>query len=322
MKFSDQVDKLFPAIIAAWRDIPSAAKNATNPHLKNHYADLVSIMDAVKPSLAAHGLAALQPVGYETLADGTVSPVIETYIIHTSGQWMMEPFSMASLDKKPQTVGATITYARRYALGGMLSMVAEMDDDGNSGSLTTGPKQQHRPAPQTKKEVNDVAASASQAVEIPRTETDIARDLRNKLIEISGADHSVVRAYFTGIWPEGTPKDSAAYIKPLNSIIQYVSRGDEEKARFKAEAEKLGQTWRSSQAPADVNSVADAVAKRYKIGSGPVLLKTIEKMYKGVDNDADALLKFLQIYLSDETAFDRLQENAANKIPLQDWVYG
>jgi len=111
MIFSEQTDKLMPAVIKAWSDIKAAVKDSVNPHLKNHYADLASVMDAVKKPLADNDLAVLQPVKDNTSSDPGAT--VETYIMHSSGQYMMSEFSMSAVDRKPQTIGATITYLRR-----------------------------------------------------------------------------------------------------------------------------------------------------------------------------------------------------------------
>lgn len=327
MQFSEQIDKLMPAVIAAWAEIPSAAKDAKNPHLKNDYATLAALAEAAKEPLAKHKLAVLQPVTYQRMDNGDTAPVVETYVVHESGQWMMSPFSMTPVDQKPQTLGSVVTYIRRYAVGGMLFMIAEKDDDGNAASGTTGtPRQVHSqkpPAPTPKAETA-----------VPESPV---KALRNKVMEISGCDLNTIKIFFQGIWPDGAPKDPAAYSKPLEDLLVYISRGEKEIASLKANPSKLGQMWVAQQqeggeatAPAeetkldtaDINAYADAVAKKRGIGTGAILLKTIDKLFANVPNykTDEALAKFLGWYEQDADAFEQLKASAKLGITLTEMV--
>lgn len=324
MLFSEQTDKLMPAVIKAWASIEAAVKNSTNPHLKNHYADLASLMDAVKQPMVDNGLAVFQPVA---AVEGDLPAVaVDTYIMHTSGQWMMSSFSMVSVDRKPQAVGATITYLRRYALGAMLGMVAEEDDDGNSGSGTTGPRQQNaRPTSQPKQQPAPVKTEPAAT-----NDADLARDLRNKLMELTGTDLAAVKQYFSGIWPGGSPKEPVAYIKPLNDIIAYVSRGQQEKGSFKEDPTNFGKLWAEknfgtqaeNQSEMSIEELAEAAAKKHNAGNGKVLLKTLDTIFKAVpDYKDDASLKaFILLYHEDPEAFDEAKASAAIGISLKEMM--
>jgi hypothetical protein len=125
---SEQLDKLMPALIRAIGKMEAARKDSKNPHFNSKYADLTSIMEACKPELTAEGLAAIQPVSSD---NGSVC--VATTIIHDSGQWLASRLIMTPKDFSPQAAGSAITYARRYALTGMLGMTAD-DDDGNAAS--------------------------------------------------------------------------------------------------------------------------------------------------------------------------------------------
>lgn len=326
MFYSEQIDKLMPAVVKAWSSIEAAVKNSTNPHLKNHYADLSSLMDAIKQPMADNGLAVFQPVS--SMEGDLPGAIVETYIMHTSGQWMMSSFSMVSNDRKPQAIGATITYARRYALGAMLGMVAEEDDDGNSGSGTTGPRQSApRPTPQPQPKPQSAPTKTEPAAEADN-DTEVARQLRNKLMELTGTDMTVIKQYFKGIWPDGSPKESAPYVKPLNDAVAYVARGEKEKDAFKADPVKFGELWaghngvKTEADTVDVSKLADTVAKKHGIGTGVVLLKTIDKLFKDVADykDESSMVKFLNRYMDDAGAFDELKASAALGISLKDMM--
>lgn len=326
MYFSEEIDKLMPAVIAALAEIPTAAKDAKNPHLKNDYATLAALADAAKGPLAKHKLAVLQPVTYQRLDNGDTAPVVETYVVHESGQWMMSAFSMTPVDQKPQTLGSVVTYIRRYAVGGILFMIAEKDDDGNAASGTTGTPRQ--------------ASSPKPPAPTPKAETAVpespVRALRNKVMEVSGCDLNTIKIFFQGIWQDGTPKDPAAYSKPLEDLLAYVSRGEKEIASLKTNPSKLGQMWVAQQQEgveaadqaeakldtADINAYADVVAKKRGIGTGEILLKTIDKLFSKVSNykTDEALAKFLKWYEEDAEAFEQLKASAKLGITLTEMV--
>lgn len=118
---------LFAAMAKAFPEIEGAAKDKLNPHFKTKYADLGSVMDAIKPALAKYGLWFRQA---SILADGGVC--IETFICHEGG----EELSCGSLfvpasKNDAQGYGSALTYCRRYALQTAFGVPAE-DDDGNA----------------------------------------------------------------------------------------------------------------------------------------------------------------------------------------------
>jgi hypothetical protein len=122
----------------AQRDIESVRKNAINPFLKSKYADLASIVEAIKEPLAENELSYSQFPISEGNQIGT-----ETILIHSSGEWISGSFLLPQKPGKegltPQTAGSSLTYARRYSIMGILGLSAE-DDDGHAASQ--GRKQQ------------------------------------------------------------------------------------------------------------------------------------------------------------------------------------
>lgn len=136
MERSETISELVKARIASAADIKNASKNATNPHLKNQYADLESVLEAIAP-ITKHGLTLFQ------LAEGTTESVSVTSILaHTSGEWISSTLSIRPDKPTAQGMGSAITYARRYTAAALLG-ITQADDDGNAASGTTG-QQQHR----------------------------------------------------------------------------------------------------------------------------------------------------------------------------------
>jgi hypothetical protein len=59
---------------------------------------------------------------------------IVTFLAHSSGEWIKSVLDMPVVKSDPQGVGSAITYGRRYAYSGMVSVASEADDDGNAAT--------------------------------------------------------------------------------------------------------------------------------------------------------------------------------------------
>ena len=134
---SDNIDALAAALAKAQAVMPVAKMNATNPFLKNKYADLGSIIEASRNALVDNGLSVSQ------LVEGDDNKIgVSTMLMHSSGQWLESTVSMALGEERgksaAQVAGSIITYLRRYSLASMLGIYADEDADGND------PKQEPR----------------------------------------------------------------------------------------------------------------------------------------------------------------------------------
>jgi hypothetical protein len=126
MKSSESIKEISKAIIAFHSKVPKIKKEATNPFFKNKYASLSNILEVVSIPLNECGLAILQlPAGMNQL---------ETILLHESGEFISETYEMKPSKQDPQGQGSAITYQRRYALGAILSLNIDEDDDGNKAS--------------------------------------------------------------------------------------------------------------------------------------------------------------------------------------------
>jgi hypothetical protein len=131
MNKSDTIQALAQALAKAQPEIKAALKDSTNPHFKSKYADLSSVIDAVKAPLLKHGISFLQ--GVED-AEGGVA--VETMLLHTSGEWISSTMRIPATKQDAQGYGSAITYGRRYGLQAMCGVPAE-DDDGNAATKAT-----------------------------------------------------------------------------------------------------------------------------------------------------------------------------------------
>lgn len=129
MRHSETLTKIAPAIVKALAEIKGAAKDSKNPHFKNDYASLESVIDASKETLAQHGLALMQFPG---AVNGNALG-LETIFLHESGEWLTgaDAFEIVLGKMDAQGVGSALTYARRYAQMAALNIPA-VDDDGEA----------------------------------------------------------------------------------------------------------------------------------------------------------------------------------------------
>jgi len=128
MQRSDDIAELAAALAKAQAAMANPGYNSTNPHLKNRYASLAAVRDAVIPVLATHGIATTQLL--EAIPDALSCT---TVLWHTSGQWISNTLTLPVAQATPQGYGSTITYARRYGLMALLVVAGDEDDDGERG---------------------------------------------------------------------------------------------------------------------------------------------------------------------------------------------
>lgn len=139
MDRSDSIQKLAAALVKVQSALRPIKRNAENPFFKSSYVDLAALSETVLPLLTANGLAVIQ---------GGDGPTLETMLVHESGEWISTHLPL-HVGQKPQEMGSSITYARRYALAALVGAVSEgEDDDGNAASHPTSrPASAATPAP-------------------------------------------------------------------------------------------------------------------------------------------------------------------------------
>jgi ERF superfamily len=103
---------------------------------RGKYPTLAGILEKITPILISHGLVMMQETTSNEFGVG-----VSTSILHSSGSSIdFAPLTMQPADLKPQTVGSTISYCRRYALVSALGLVGgKEDDDGEKGTYGDKP---------------------------------------------------------------------------------------------------------------------------------------------------------------------------------------
>lgn len=123
MKLSEKFDEILPAMHKARSQFVKVKKDRQNTHLKNKYATLDSVLDAITPALTENKLMIMQD---GERIESTMR--VETTVIHISGQWAKFYFDIPIVKNDPQGVGSAFTYGRRYALAAAFGL-SQADDD-------------------------------------------------------------------------------------------------------------------------------------------------------------------------------------------------
>lgn len=125
---SEQIDALAPALRKAKKVFQPVIKTKT-VQTKGYvykYADFANCVEAIEQALDENNLSFSQSVETEE-----AGKVVVTLLLHDSGQWLKSKFPLESVavqGNAMQQIGAGVTYAKRYALCGILGIATEDDD--------------------------------------------------------------------------------------------------------------------------------------------------------------------------------------------------
>jgi len=128
---SESIKVISMALVLFHTKLRNVGKDGKNPFFKSDYATLSNILKGIREPLLEAELSFVQfPVGENGLT---------TVLMHSSGEWIEGTYFMKPMSAKPHDAGSVITYQRRYALGAILGINIDNDDDGNIAS-TEGKK--------------------------------------------------------------------------------------------------------------------------------------------------------------------------------------
>jgi hypothetical protein len=144
MNKSENINDLSAALSKAQGAMGFAIKDANNPFFKSKYADLSSVVEAIRVAFADNGLSYIQRLHESEKHEVRV----ETVILHSSGQFISCGILGVPVSKHDaQGFGSALTYARRYSLSAAAGVVAD-DDDGNAASQAApNPAAKPQPVP-------------------------------------------------------------------------------------------------------------------------------------------------------------------------------
>ena len=132
MKTSDQINELAAALAKAQGQFPTIDKtevakmDSDRAKYSYRYANLAGVLEAVRKPLSENGLSLFQSP--HTTEQNRIG--VTLLLMHTSGQYLEDTFSMPIAQQTPQGIGSTISYARRYQLLSCLGLATDDDDDG------------------------------------------------------------------------------------------------------------------------------------------------------------------------------------------------
>ena len=136
MNKSESIANLATALAMAQMNIKGAIKDSNNPFFKSKYADLSSVVEAIRPAFGQCGLSYIQRVEPSDRDEVRV----ETILLHASGEWLSCGVLNLPVSKADaQGYGSALTYARRYSLAAACGVAPE-DDDGNAASGKNAPQ--------------------------------------------------------------------------------------------------------------------------------------------------------------------------------------
>lgn len=164
--------ELLTSLLNAKRKIKSPVKN--RKAMYGRYADLEAVLQAVEDALSNEGLI-IEQGGVQLEGH----PYLRTTLWHAeTGQKLVSDIPIVAKDPyDPQKIGGSITYARRYGISAMLTLVADDDDDGN----TAAGKNRDGSAPKPAQPSGNTGVSASKAAQV--LSLDIENPLPKKLVD-------------------------------------------------------------------------------------------------------------------------------------------
>jgi hypothetical protein len=183
---------LFAAFAAFQSEVRDPVKDASNPHFRSRYADLHGVLAAVRPVLAKHGLAITQTIN---VRDGQVHPLLETMLLHTSGESISSTVPLAVTKAGPQEFGSVMSYLRRYSLMALLGIAGADDDDDGEAATPRG----KTPAVTSKATQDaaqfDLVEEATSAMAAAKSTADLVA-LAARCRQFTGADKETVAAAY------------------------------------------------------------------------------------------------------------------------------
>lgn len=189
-------------------DVPASSKGH-----RHDYADLSDMLKVARPLLKKHGLAVTQLVG-----NAEQNVTVESILMHKSGEWVSSMISvpvMASSGQMNalQSIGSSITYARRYALGALLNYTKGDDDTDGHAQLANTKQAQPKAAP-------PVQQQTQKAQQVDKRSTLSVEQIQNYVnaIIMQKTEGDMLSAY--DMWSKLSPQDKAVVWKGVPKAEQ------------------------------------------------------------------------------------------------------
>jgi hypothetical protein len=144
---SDSLGLLSAALCGAQAEFKPISRDASAQIREGRsyrYSTLDAVYDAIRPTLAKHGLS----ISHMVECDGE-RHYLRTVLRHTSDQYQASRMALLCDMRRPHDVGSNLTYWQRYQACGLAGVAPEADDDGARAmeAAASAPRRE-RPAPQ------------------------------------------------------------------------------------------------------------------------------------------------------------------------------
>jgi uncharacterized protein (UPF0335 family) len=158
---SESIKNLASAQVKVQQEIKDIGKDSEGYGYK--YTSYDTLVKYLRPLLTKYGLSFVQmPVGN----DGEIG--VQTIYMHTSGEWITSVVKSPIVDSKQmniyQSVGAAITYFRRYSLSAFVGIASDEDNDVATIKVEETPVPKPTPAKKPTKKVNTNPVSQTDEV--------------------------------------------------------------------------------------------------------------------------------------------------------------
>lgn len=125
-----EVGGIYKKIFNVQAQMDVLKKDKKNPHFKNTYVDINSILEALLPLLHNEKILLIQPTGVLGVKEENC---LYTKLIDTEDNSVIEECMLLPTNLDAQKTGSALTYYRRYMLISLFGLMAT-DDDGIAGS--------------------------------------------------------------------------------------------------------------------------------------------------------------------------------------------
>ena len=251
---SEEMDKIAPALAQLQSKLGNVARDAENPHFRHGYTSLPAFLEAVRGPLGEHGFSLSQHPGIDDL--GHV--IVETFLLHESGQWLRSVAASPAVKAEPQAIGSAITYLRRYALTSVLN-IAQDDDDAEQAR----PRAQRQNSGRSQRQAPPAAPPEEQRDDGELTSKEIGDAMREMNLSVGDVAHTY------GIPAQGEPvvihiRGLVQAGETLGTVLRRVAL--DRTARLE-EAKRSGRSGSQQAQEETVDDVEKAIIEAHAAGT-------------------------------------------------------
>ncbi len=156
----NKFSQIFTALAKAQSEMEVASYDKTNPHFKNKYASLESIIAATRPALTKNGLCVIQKMGVMG-----ANMVLTTILAHSSGEHIESVMLILPNGSEIQKLGSYLTYCKRYSYVALVGCTSGDEDDDGEEDRKSAEIKSTKPEKKTQPEEPLTAAQVNWAKE-------------------------------------------------------------------------------------------------------------------------------------------------------------